>query len=170
MRIAHVNRALGLALAFALPACERAAPEVGSVGQVVPAYAAPDIAGDSVRIADLKGDVVLLNVWATWCIPCRREIPELQALHQDYSGRGLRVLGVSVDASDAEGDVAEFAASFGMTYTILRDPDERVSTLFAIPGVPASFLVDREGVVRWRHLGPFKATDSAFVSVLTSLL
>lgn len=160
---------LALALAFAL-GCEGPQPEVGNVGQVVPAYAAPDLGGDSVRIADLRGDVVLLNIWATWCIPCRREIPELQALHQDYSGRGLRVLGVSVDAGDAESDVAEFAESFGMTYTILRDPDERVSTLFATPGVPASFLVDREGVVRWRHLGPFKATDSTFVSVLNSLL
>lgn len=162
---------LALVLAFALlTACKGPAPEIGNVGQAVPAYAAPDLGGDSVRVADLKGDVVLLNVWATWCIPCRREIPELQALHQDYSGRGLRVLGVSVDAIDAESDVAEFAESFGVTYTILRDPDERVSTLFAIPGVPASFLVDRAGVVRWRHLGPFKATDSAFVSVLNSLL
>ena len=160
-------------LAFILSlaaACGGPEPEIGNVGQTVPAYSAPTVDGDSVHVASYRGEVVLLNVWATWCIPCRKEIPELQALHQDYSGRGLRVLGVSVDASDADRDVAEFAKSFGMTYTILRDPEETVSALFAIPGVPASFLVDREGVVRWRHLGPFKATDSAFVSVLNSVL
>jgi cytochrome c-type biogenesis protein len=114
--------------------------------------------------------VVLLNVWATWCIPCRKEIPELQALHEQYSGRGLRVLGVSVDQVGADADVADFARAFGMTYPILRDPDETVSMLFAIPGVPASFLVDRAGIVQWRHLGPFKSTDSTFISVLNSLL
>ena len=151
-------------------ACSGPEPEIGNVGQAVPAYTAPALGGDSVRVAALKGEVVLLNVWATWCIPCRKEIPELQALHQDYSGRGLRVLGVSVDASDADADVAGFAKNFGMTYTILRDPDERVSAMFAIPGVPASFLVDREGIVRWRHLGPFAASDTTFLAVLNSLL
>ena len=156
-------------LLFAV-ACDGPQPEIGNVGQAVPAYAAPALDGDSVRVAALKGEVVLLNVWATWCIPCRKEIPELQALHQDYSGRGLRVLGVSVDASGADGDVADFAKSFGMTYTILRDPDEKVSAMFAIPGVPASFLVDREGIVRWRHIGPFAASDTTFLSVLNSLL
>lgn len=150
--------------------CSGPQPEIGNVGQSVPPYVAPALDGDSVRMAALKGEVVLLNVWATWCIPCRKEIPELQALHQDYSARGLRVLGVSVDASGADGDVADFAKSFGVTYTILRDPDEKVSAMFAIPGVPASFLVDREGIVRWRHIGPFAASDTTFLSVLNSLL
>jgi cytochrome c-type biogenesis protein len=153
-----------------LAACSGPQPEIGNVGQAVPAYAAPSLDGDSVHVAALKGEVVLLNVWATWCIPCRKEIPELQALHQAYGGRGLRVLGVSVDAGDADADVEDFARSFGMTYTILRDPDEKVSALFAIPGVPASFLVDREGVVRWRHIGPFAASDTTFLSVLNSVL
>ena len=109
---------------------------------------------------------MLLNVWATWCIPCRREIPELQALHQSYSGRGLKVVGVSVDDAGADNDVADFATQFGMTYMLLRDPDDRVSDLFRTPGVPSSFLIDRHGIVRWRHLGPFKADDPEFLKVL----
>ena len=164
-----MNRVIFIGLAAVL-ACSKPQPEIGGVGQAVPAYSAIDMAGDSVHVASLRGDVVLLNVWATWCIPCRKEIPELQALHESYSGRGLRVLGVSVDQAGADADVADFARAFGMTYPILRDPDETISMLFAIPGVPASFLVDREGIVQWRHLGPFKATDSTFVSVLNSLL
>jgi cytochrome c biogenesis protein CcmG, thiol:disulfide interchange protein DsbE len=163
-----MRRCLGLCLL--LLACSKPEPQIGNVGQPVPAYAAVALGGDSVHVASLRGDVVLLNVWATWCIPCRKEIPELQALHQQYSAQGLRVLGVSVDQPGADADVADFAKAFGMTYPILRDPDETISMLFAIPGVPASFLVDREGIVQWRHLGPFKSDDSAFVAVLNSLL
>jgi len=161
---------LTLCAVATLLACSRPQPQIGNVGQAVPAYSAVSMTGDSVHVASLRGDVVLLNVWATWCIPCRKEIPELQALHEQYSGRGLRVLGVSVDQVGADADVADFARAFGMTYPILRDPDETVSMLFAIPGVPASFLVDRAGIVQWRHLGPFKSTDSTFISVLNSLL
>jgi cytochrome c biogenesis protein CcmG, thiol:disulfide interchange protein DsbE len=159
-----------LVLCLLMLACSKPEPQIGNVGQPVPAYAAVALGGDSVHVSSLRGDVVLLNVWATWCIPCRKEIPELQALHQQYSARGLRVLGVSVDQPGADADVADFAKAFGMTYPILRDPDETVSMLFAIPGVPASFLVDRAGIVQWRHLGPFKSDDSAFVAVLNSLL
>jgi cytochrome c-type biogenesis protein len=107
----------------------------------------------------MKGEVVLLNVWATWCIPCRREIPELQALHQELEGRGLKVWGVSVDAGEADADVNGFISDFKMTYTVLRDPAERVLSVFRVQGVPASYLIDRDGVVRWRTIGPFKAHD-----------
>src|SRR5262245_4574495 len=132
----------------------------GEVGKPAPAFTARAMGGDSVHLDRLTGQVVLLNIWATWCIPCRVEIPELQALHQEFSARGLRVLGVSVDESGADAEVTEFAKQFGMTYTILRDPDEKISTQFAIPGVPASFLIDRKGIVRWRHLGPFRADNT----------
>lgn len=160
-----------IVLVLLLAACgDMSQPSPGEIGTVAPAFGAVTMNGDSVDLATLKGDVVLLNVWATWCIPCRREIPELQALHQEHGERGLRVVGVSVDGSGADQDVAEFAQNFSMTYTILRDPGESVSNAFRIPGVPASFLIDREGVVRWRHLGPFKATDSTFLAALNAVL
>src|SRR5690606_27651326 len=122
-RFVMVLRILLLALLFA--ACGEAPAIPGAVGTAAPPYGAMDMAGDSVDIAALRGDVVLLNVWATWCIPCRREVPELQALHQEYRDRGLRILGVSVDGNDAAGDVAGFIRDFQMTYTVLRDPTER---------------------------------------------
>jgi cytochrome c biogenesis protein CcmG, thiol:disulfide interchange protein DsbE len=132
------------------------------------------MAGDSVDLAGLKGSVVLLNVWATWCIPCRREIPELQALHQEFEGKGLKVVGVSVDGGEAGSDVAgfmkDFGMTFGMTYMVLRDPAERVLTVFRIQGVPASYLIDREGIVRWRTIGPFTAKDAALQSALQATL
>jgi thiol-disulfide isomerase/thioredoxin len=169
-RRAGATIALGVATACIITACDAPASP-GSVGAQAPSYVAAGLPGqDSVRLGSLRGSVVLLNVWATWCIPCRHEIPELQALHQQYSGRGLRVVGVSVDDAGADADVADFMQSFGMRYTVARDAGDRVSEIFAIPGVPASFLIDRAGVVRWRHLGPFKSTDTKFLQVLQKLL
>lgn len=159
-----------LLLVLLLAACAETNPEYGEVGKPAPSFGAVTLTGDSVNLAKLRGDVVLLNVWATWCIPCRREIPELQALHQEYESRGLHVVGVSVDEGNADRDVEEFAKAFSMSYTILRDPGENVSNAFRIPGVPASFLIDRDGVVRWRHIGPFKASDPAFLNALHSVL
>lgn len=157
-------------LLLLLGACAEPAAKHGEIGTPAPAYGAVTLAGDSVDLETLKGDVVLLNVWATWCIPCRREIPELQALHQQYGPKGLKVVGVSVDDGGADGDVESFIQDFSMTYTVLRDPGENVSNAFRVPGVPASFLIDREGVVRWRHLGPFKADDPKFTAALNSVL
>lgn len=156
---------------FFLTACAEQAPQIpGAVGTPVPQYGAIDMQGDSVDLAQMKGDVVLLNVWATWCIPCRREVPELQALHQKFEAKGLRVLGVSVDGGEADADVAAFAKDFQMTYPILRDPGERVLSVFRIQGVPASYLIDRQGIVRWRTLGPFKAEDAALQAALQQTL
>ena len=160
-----------LACAALLTACAEQGPQIpGAVGAPVPAYGAVTMAGDSLDLASMKGSVVLLNVWATWCIPCRREVPELQALHQSYHAKGLRVWGVSIDGGEADADVAAFAQDFHMTYSILRDPGERVLSVFRIQGVPASYLIDREGVVRWKTLGPFKADDAGLQTALQQSL
>lgn len=151
-------------------ACTQPAKLPGDVGEQAPAYSGPTLTGDSISLASLKGEVVLLNVWATWCIPCRKEIPELQALHQELSGRGLRVVGVSVDEGNADEEVAGFARDFSMTYTIVRDPGENVSNAFRVPGVPSSFLIDREGIVRWRQIGVFKTDDPRFRTALEASL
>ena len=158
-------------IALTAAACgESQSAPPGAVGSATPAYGALSMTGDSVDLASMRGSVVLLNVWATWCIPCRREIPELQALHQDLGSRGLKVVGVSVDGGDAQGDVAGFMSDFQVTYTVLRDPAERVLSVFRIQGVPASYLIDREGVVRWRTLGPFKASDAGLQAALAAAL
>lgn len=146
------------------------APAVARIGQPAPAYAARSIGGDPVSLADHRGQVVLLNIWATWCFPCRTEIPELQALHARFQGAGLDVIGVSVDAGSEDASVAEFADEYGMTYALWRDPDGRVSTLFAAVGVPATYLIDRGGVLRWSHVGPVTADDPALGRALEEAL
>mgnify|MGYP006171612107 CR=1 FL=1 len=107
--------------------CVPRAPEVGSLA---PEYSAVTMAGDSASIAQHQGEVVLLNVWATWCLPCREEIPALQRLHERFGEQGLRVVGVSVDAPGEQASVRDFAESFGVSYDIWLDPAEQViSTL-----------------------------------------
>ena len=104
---------------------------------------------------ELRGKVVLLNVWATWCVPCRREMPALQALSRELGGQGLRVVGVSIDGADARGDVEAFVQEAGVGFTILLDPGERVVRTFQTIGLPESFLVARDGTLLFRWRGPF---------------
>jgi peroxiredoxin len=142
----------------------------GRIGEAVPSFGAPTLAGDSLDLVKLRGEVVLLNVWATWCKPCRKELPELQALHTQHQAGGLRVLGVSVDEGGSDADVRAFAGEFGITYTILRDPSQRVYSSFSIVGLPASFLIDREGRLAWKKLGPFTAADPELQRALREAL
>lgn len=140
------------------------------IGQPAPAYRTISLAGDSVSLDQVRGRVVLLNVWATWCHPCREEIPILQTLHERYAARGLELVGVSVDARGEEATIREFARDFQMTYPLWLDPDERVQSTFLAIGVPATFLIDRRGVLRWRHIGPVRLNDSTLVRALERAL
>lgn len=155
-------RAILLAMILGCSGRERdvARPEIG---QPAPAYQAVTLDGDSVSLAASRGRVTLLNVWATWCHPCRDEIPVLQALHERYGSRGFELIGVSVDGRGEEVTIREFARDFGMTYDLWHDPEERVQSTFIAVGVPATFLIDRDGVLRWRHVGPIRATDTTLV-------
>lgn len=140
------------------------------IGAPVPAYAAVSLAGDTVSLAAQRGKVVLLNVWATWCHPCRDEIPELQALHERYAPRGLELVGISVDTESADQAIRAFMQDFRMTYPVWRDPGERVSAQFHIVGVPATFLIDREGILRWRKTGPIQPGDATLQAAIEQAL
>jgi peroxiredoxin len=148
----------------------RRRPDVVEVGKPAPAYAATSMTGDSVSLASLRGKVVLLNVWATWCGPCRKEIPELRALHTAYKDRGLQLVGVSVDTDGTDDTIREFLKEFTMDYPIWRDPDERVSATFKIAGVPATFLIDRKGILRWKTTGAVEPNDSTLTAAIAKAL
>jgi peroxiredoxin len=112
-----------------------------------------DVGGREVSLREFRGKVVLINFWATWCVPCRVEIPQLVALHGKYQARGLVVLGVSVD--DPASGVAAFVAAHRMTYPVLLGAGHRdFLEAFGPPaGFPASFLISRDGRVCLRHVG-----------------
>lgn len=140
------------------------------VGAPAPAYTTVSLDGDSVSLASLRGKVVLFNIWATWCHPCRDEIPELRAIHAKYQARGLELVGVSVDADGTDDAIRSFMDEFKMTYPVWRDPDERVSTRFLAIGVPATYLIDREGILRWRKTGPIAPNDTSLAAAIERAL
>ena len=143
------------------------APEVG---RPAPAYHAVSMDGDSVSLSAQLGRVVLLNVWATWCRPCREELPVLQGLHEAHAGDGLVLIGVSVDAAGDERKIREFLREFGITYDIWRDPGERVASTFFTIGVPATYLIGRDGTLLWKHLGPVRENDPRLMPLLRQAL
>jgi cytochrome c biogenesis protein CcmG, thiol:disulfide interchange protein DsbE len=140
------------------------------IGLPVPAYRSTTVAGDSVSLEALRGKVVLLNVWATWCHPCREEMPELRAILARYESRGLELIGVSVDSDGARDLVREFMTEFEMTFPVWLDPSERISTQFLLVGVPTTFLIDRDGVLRWRKTGPIRHGDAALAAAIERAL
>ena len=140
------------------------------VGLPAPAYATVSLAGDSVSLAQQKGKVVLLNIWATWCHPCRTEVPELRAIHARYRDRGLELIGVSVDTDGTDDAIRTFMTDYQMTFPIWRDPDERISTQFLAVGVPATFLIDKAGILRWRKTGPIAPNDTSLTAAIERTL
>jgi cytochrome c biogenesis protein CcmG, thiol:disulfide interchange protein DsbE len=152
------NRYLLAATLVFAAACER--PDADAIrplraGDAAPAFSAPTLAGDTVALVDLRGDAVLLNIWATWCIPCREEMPLLEALHRERGAQGLHVIGVSIDASGMNRDIREFLDAHGITFTVLHDPAERVTRAFRSRAVPETFLIGRDGIILRRWIGQF---------------
>lgn len=142
-------------LSFALFAAVLLTPEIRRVdpGSDAPDFHAVDIAtGDSVTFADLKGEVVLLNVWATWCAPCEAEMPSMQRLHDSLSVQGLRVVAVSVDQDDSS-RVREWIDERGLTFTVLHDPSRRIEQVYQTTGVPESWVIDRRGIIVKKAIG-----------------
>ena len=160
---------IGAILVTSLAAC---LPEGGppQVGETVPEYEAPTLAGEMVSLTDLRGQVVLLNVWATWCGPCRFETPFLQSVYAEHQERGFEILGVSVDDAGFEDTVQEFADENSVTYTILHDSPMQAMDTFHVIGLPATYLIDREGVIRFIRLGPVSEQDQQFWTALEEAL
>ena len=137
-------------LAAATVACAQSdAPAPPRLGAPVPSYEAVDMRGEVVSLESLKGNVVLLNMWATWCAPCRQETPFLQELFERHEADGFRIVGASMDTGNAADQVEMFTEEYGVTYTVLLDPQMRGMDSYQVLGLPATFLIDREGVLRF---------------------
>ena len=123
------------------------------------AYTVKDMHGAEVRLADFTGKVILLNYWATWCGPCKVEIPDLVALQDKYKDKGFVVLGVSQD--DDPETLRAFASAFKMNYPVLvgRDQPDLLDAQGPLWGLPTSYLIARDGTICTRHLGPAKKED-----------
>jgi thiol-disulfide isomerase/thioredoxin len=142
---------LGVAAFFLLPKPEAGASDELSAVPLPVEYPAPqldltDMQGNPVSLADYSGQVVLVNNWATWCPPCQSEMPTLQAYYDDYSGEGFAI--IAIDAGDPLADVAEFVKAYGLTFSVWPDLAQKATVAFRNPGLPSSYLIDRQGIVR----------------------
>jgi len=101
-----------------------------------------------VRLSDLRGRVVVLNIWASWCPPCRAEMPALQVLHEQRAGQGVVVLGINSTVQDSEQAARDFAAEYGLTFPIALDRDGEATRLYQVRALPSTFFIDRQGIIR----------------------
>ncbi len=133
-----------------------------AVGAAAKDFELPALRDGSVRLSDYKGKVVFLNIWATWCPPCREEMPFMEALYRRLKDRPFEMLAVSVDR---EGDkvVAPFAAKYDLTFPVLLDPDSKTYRLYGLTGVPETFIVDKSGLVIRKIVGPQNWMDKEWL-------
>ena len=124
-------------------------------GQPAPGFTVRLLDGSTLTLSDLRGRVVVINFWATWCPPCEDELPALQAVGEAYGPRGVVVVGIAFQ--DEETDVREMMTRFGIAYPVGMDVGERISSDYGITGVPETFIVDPEGRVASLHIGPVSA-------------
>lgn len=126
-----------------------------TTGSPAPDFTASSLDGEPVRLSDYRDEVVLVNVWATWCGPCLAEMPSMQRLYEALEGEDFEILAVSVDAplgqrdatGNLGGDLEAFAAELGLTFTILHDPAGEIHRIYQTTGVPESFLIGRDGII-----------------------
>ncbi len=133
-----------------------------------PNFTLPNRSGDSVSLAGLKGQVVMINFWASWCGPCRQEMPQLEALYERYSDLGFTLLGVNVE-SDSK-DALKWLQDTPVSFNVLFDTANKVSKLYDVVAMPSTVIIDKTGKVRYVHEGYEPGYENDYQSEIRTLL
>ena len=137
---------------------------------VAPDFTLKSLQGSNLRLDEYKGQVVLINFWATWCGPCRQELPLLDRIHQRYQDAGFAVLGINVEGASKADEAQAMVNKAGVTFPVLVDEGQQVSELYALEAMPTSVVVDRDGVVRYVHLGYKPGDEAKYLEVVKQLI
>ena len=162
------------AWALRLASCAAFAVLAGTASSAIaPQAAAPDftlhaMGGSNLRLKEQRGRVVMVNFWATWCGPCRQEMPQLNRLYEKYKSSGFVLLGVNVDDDVAK--AAELAAKLGVTFPVLLDTEKTVSKLYDVSTMPSTVIIDRDGKVRYVHKGYLTGYEDTYDKQVRELL
>ena len=140
----------------------------GMQGQPAPDFALKSSTGDNLRLSEFRGDVVMINFWATWCGPCRQEMPLLDELYQRYNRVGFNLLGVNID--DDSNRAMAMISELGVDFPVLFDSSKEVSRLYNVDAMPVTVLVDREGNVRFVHQGYKPGYEEKYLNEVRALL
>jgi peroxiredoxin len=161
---ALVARSLGLSLLLV------AASNSYAVGleAAAPDFTLETLAGPNLRLEEYRGQVVLLNFWASWCGPCRQEMPVLDRLHQRYEDTGFAVLGINVEGERAPAQ--KIVDKTNVTFPVLIDAKQKVSEMYDLEAMPSTVVIDRDGVVRYIHRGYKPGDEAKYVEVVKELI
>ena len=140
----------------------------GLTGQSAPDFALKSSSGENLRLSEFRGDVVMVNFWATWCGPCRQEMPLLDELYSRYGRVGFSLLGVNID--DNSSKAMDMVSELGVSFPVLFDSRKEVSKLYEVGAMPVTVLIDREGTVRYVHLGYKPGYEEKYLDQIRSLL
>ena len=172
---------LFLLIAVCLGACDRGGESENTqdqstqpitkatIGYPAPDFTLLDLSGEPVTLSEERGKVILLNFWATWCTPCRIEMPSMQSLYSGFNRDDFEILAVSSDVEGAS-VVKPFMEALHLTFPALIDADFQVTNLYQVRAVPATFLIDREGVITHRFLGAKMWNDQASRDLIRKLI
>ena len=163
-RVRLMRLALGAALALgaSVPALAVA------LASIAPDFTLRTLNGPNLRLQEQRGRVVMINFWATWCGPCRQEMPHLNSLYQKYRASGFVLLSVNVD--DDTRNAADVAAKLGVTFPVLLDTDKAVSKLYDLSTMPSTVLIDRDGKIRYVHRGYLTGYEDNYEKQIRELL
>lgn len=162
----HGIRASAVAALLAVTSLVGASSSASS--SIAPSFALPSRSGDIVSLDQLKGQVVMLNFWASWCGPCRQEMPLLDQMHKRYSSLGFTLLGVNVEANTQ--DAEKWLAQTPVTFPVLFDRQNKVSKLYDVSAMPSTVFIDRKGTVRYLHRGYKSGDESEYLNQIRALL
>lgn len=159
-----------LGLAFGAVWLQSSKYEPLTVGKVAPDFELPNLKDETVRLSDFRGKVVFLNFWATWCKPCREEMPSMEVLYQNFEKDGLVILAVSIDRVTTKDDIPPFVKSLNLTFPILVDSWGQTDKRYKLMGVPETYIIDQQGILHEKIIGPRDWTRLDNLEVVRQLL
>jgi len=162
------SRFMSLLRVSALAATMAVSSFVGASSSIAPGFSLPSRAGDIVALDKLKGQVVMINFWASWCGPWRTEMPLLDQMYKRYSSLGFTLIGVNVEADTK--DAEKLLASTPVTFPVVFDRESKVSKMYDVNAMPSSVFIDRKGNVRYLHRGYKNGDESEYLNQIRALL
>ena len=159
-----------LALTFGIVWLQSSKYEPLTVGKPAPDFSLPNLDDKTVKLSDYRGKVIFLNFWATWCKPCREEMPSMEVMHKSLEKDGLVVLAVSLDRVTTKKDIPPFIKSMNLTFPVLVDSWGQTDKRYKLMGVPETYIIDQDGILREKVIGPRDWTRVGSLRVVMDLL